>query len=357
MVVSVENPLLSGGKVIVLAAATGNQISSDYAKKEHGLFTLNLLRGLSLTGIGSADRNRDGFITLRELFPYVREKVASMAVEELDREQTPILLPGEDSLGERMDLKLAKAVTSLLELAFPEFNEEEKARKKTRARPFEAPRQTGREITGKDGAPMLLVPEGEFLYGDYKQRLSLPAFYMDKYEVTTKLYAAFLQGTSREKPRFWDDVSLASDGDRPVVGVTWSDADAYCRYYGKRLPTEQEWEKAARGTDGRKYPWGNKEPTGRHAKYDHDGKASWHGYATLVSVESYEAGKSPYGLYHMAGNVWEWTSSDYDSSSKVIRGGSWLADASDLWSANRVMWPPDFWTTDRGFRCVQDAPK
>nr|MBI3614189.1 SUMF1/EgtB/PvdO family nonheme iron enzyme [Nitrospirota bacterium] len=209
------------------------------------------------------------------------------------------------------------------------------------------PRQTGREITGRDNAPMVLVPEGEFQYGDNNQRLSLSAFYMDKYEVSTKLYAAFLQAASREKPRFWNDVSLVSDGDRPVIGVTWHDADAYCRQYGKRLPTEQEWEKAARGTDGRKYPWGNEEPTRSLASYDWDGKRSWQGYATLASVESYEAGKSPYGLYNM----------DYDSSNKVLRGGSWYLNAAWIRSAYRIRYTPDDRNLNLGFRCAQDALK
>ena len=216
-----------------------------------------------------------------------------------------------------------------------------------------------KEITGKDGAPMLLVPAGEFLYGDNNQRLSLPAFYMDKYELTNARYAKFLQATGREQPYEWNEVSQVSDGDRPVIGVNWHDADAYCRYYGKRLPTEQEWEKAARGTDGRKYPWGNEEPNQSLASYDWDGERQWQGYSTLASVESYEAGKSPYGLYNMAGNVWEWTSSDYDSGgqTKVIRGGSWNNDADLLRSADRNDGNPSYRFHRFGFRCAQDAPK
>src|SRR5207237_762314 len=110
----------------------------------------------------------------------------------------------------------------------------------------------GREITGKDSAAMMLVPAGEFLYGEDNQRMLLPAFYMDKYEMTTKLYAVFLQASGWQEPNNWDEVSLVKDSNRPVISVYWKDADAYCRYYGKRLPTEQEWEKAARGYDGRK---------------------------------------------------------------------------------------------------------
>ncbi len=219
------------------------------------------------------------------------------------------------------------------------------------------PKPARREITGKDGAPMVLVPDGDFLYAHTKYRESVDAFYMDKYEVTTTRYAAFLQVTSREKPKSWNDVNRVSDRERPVIGVDWNDADAYCRYYGKRLPTEQEWEKAARGTDGREYPWGNEEPKRSLANYNWDGNRSWKGYLTLGSVESYEAGKSPYGLYNMAGNVAEWTSSDYDSSSslKVLRGGSWHDRALNMRSSDRDWLTPSLRSNYVGFRCAQDA--
>lgn len=107
--------------------------------------------------------------------------------------------------------------------------------------------QSKEVITGKDGAPMVLVSAGEFLYGSDNQRWSLPAFYMDKYEVTTKLYAKFLQATSRKQPKYWNQAIATSVGDRLVIGVTWHDAEAYCQHYGRRLPREQEWEKVIRG--------------------------------------------------------------------------------------------------------------
>src|SRR3989442_6188260 len=119
---------------------------------------------------------------------------------------------------------------------------------------------------GKDGALMVLVPAGEFTMGgdsldNPRHPVYLDAFYMDKYEVTTSRYAAFVKATGRELPSKWREVRLVSHGERPVIGVLWEDADAYCRWAGKRLPTEAEWEKAARGTDGREYPWGNEAPT------------------------------------------------------------------------------------------------
>jgi hypothetical protein len=106
MVISIENPLLANGKIVVLAAATANQISSDYDKAQHGLFTHFLLAGLG----GEADKDQDKVVTLGELFPYVRDQVVHTAVEELNREQTPVPLPGEDVLGQHLSMPLAWAV-------------------------------------------------------------------------------------------------------------------------------------------------------------------------------------------------------------------------------------------------------
>ncbi len=121
------------------------------------------------------------------------------------------------------------------------------------------------EITGKDGAPMMLVPMGEFTMGSntsfaHEQplhRVTLDAFYMDKYEVTVGQYAKFLEATSLAAPPDWNVMNQPPHQNRPVVNVNWWDANSYCRWAGKRLPTEAEWEKAARGAEGRMYPWGN----------------------------------------------------------------------------------------------------
>jgi formylglycine-generating enzyme required for sulfatase activity len=224
---------------------------------------------------------------------------------------------------------------------------------------YSQPKQTGKEITGKDGAPMVLVPAGEFLYGRKNERMSLPAFYMDKFEVTTKRYAAFLQTTGGTAPIKWNEVSQVSDGDRPVIGVTLREAGGYCRHYGKRLPTEEEWEKAARGTDGRRYPWGNDDPTSQEANFDPSEtyQRKWESYATLAAVDSYEAGKSQFGIHHMAGNVWEWTSSDFDASSgaRVVRGGSWHSASQHLHASFRAARQPANRDDAVGFRCAQDA--
>jgi formylglycine-generating enzyme required for sulfatase activity len=116
----------------------------------------------------------------------------------------------------------------------------------------------------KDGAPMVLIPAGEFQMGSPdgegdadehpQHRVSLDAYAIDKFEVTTSRYATFFQETKRAAPDYWSELALAQHGRKPVVGVAWNDATAYCSWAGKRLPTEAEWEKAARGTDQRLYP-------------------------------------------------------------------------------------------------------
>ena len=172
------------------------------------------------------------------------------------------------------------------------------------------------EITGKDGAPMVLVPAGEFTMGGNAaveekpvHQVSLDAFYIDKYEVTVEQYANFLHTTSHHAPPEWKVMNQPPHQKHPVVMMDWTDANAYCHWAEKRLPTEAEWEKAARGTDGRMYPWGDDVPTPKRANY---GKKKWDNHTSLQPVGTVEDGKSPYGAYDMAGNVWEWTSDWYD---------------------------------------------
>lgn len=237
------------------------------------------------------------------------------------------------------------------------------------------------EITGKDGAPMVLIPAGEFMMGSQdnegekderpRHRVYLDAFYMDKFEVTVSLYGAFMRSTGQPTPENWNLVKTSKHNDLPVVGVDWSGADAYCHWAGKRLPTEAEWEKAARGTDGRTYPWGDESPTTRLAIY---GKPfSMNAYEEkLARVDSYEAGKSPYGLYHMAGNVWEWVGDWYDQNYygkspernpkgpssgeyRVLRGGSWFVEPVFVRSATRYWTTPTTRRVYFGFRCARDA--
>lgn len=242
-------------------------------------------------------------------------------------------------------------------------------------------------ISGKDGAPMVLVSEGTFIMGSQKRfpdfwsddttderpqrRIFLHSFYIDQFEVTVSQYVRFLHETTVEDPRYWSQVDLSAHGNYPVVGINWMEADAYCRWFDKRLPTEAEWEKAARGMDGRRYPWGNDQPTMKLANFGQSKSEEVYN-DRLKPVGSFEAGRSPYGIHDMAGNVWEWVDDWYDPSyyerspienprgpvmgrEKVRRGGSWIVPPDSLKAAHRSAVPP----TDRhgglGFRCAKDA--
>jgi formylglycine-generating enzyme required for sulfatase activity len=236
-----------------------------------------------------------------------------------------------------------------------------------------AKRQPSREITAKDGAPAVRIPAGNFTMGDDDaaplREIYVDGFYIDKYEVTRSRYAKFLQATGSVRlPDYWDDVGLDNTGNLPVVGVDWQDADAYCRWAGKRLPTEAEWEKAARGADGRLYPWGNDEPTPARANYGKSGASPYSG--GLSAVGSYDAGKSPYDVQDLAGNASEWVADWYAEGfargdvrnpkgpergpGKVIRGGGWYDPGEKIKSTKRYYASPDNRTDDIGFRCALD---
>jgi formylglycine-generating enzyme required for sulfatase activity len=251
----------------------------------------------------------------------------------------------------------------------------------------QAARETGAKVMlGLDGESMVLVPAGEFTMGTSGDRDSLlglfkdgqdnerPAhkiyvdgFYLDYHEVTVKQYAEFIAAVGHQPPSFWSDAKVDRDGNRPIVGVTWNDADAYCRWIGKRLPTEAEWEKAARGTDERRYPWGNTKPTAETAWFGKERK--WMGYTGLAPVGTHEKGASPYQAEDMAGNVWEWVADWYDpdyykqspsknptgprtGAQRVIRGGGYSA-GDDLRSTFRYGLEPATQAEDTGFRCVE----
>lgn len=226
--------------------------------------------------------------------------------------------------------------------------------------------------------PMVEIPAGEFAMGSDgvralederpAHRVWLDRFSMDLYEVAMAQYAEFLLATQRPEPWQWNSIDLSQSHDRPVIGVDWSDADAYCRWKGKRLPTEAEWEKSARGTDGRLYPWGDQFPQHDLANFALGARFSYS--QVLMPVQSYEQGKSPYGLLHMAGNVWEWVQDWYavnyyevspernpqgpeQGQFKVLRGGSWSDLPKYLLTYGRFKLPPETRNSYTGFRCAK----
>ena len=227
---------------------------------------------------------------------------------------------------------------------------------------------------GKDGAPRVLIPAGVFIMGDDEEsprrEIYLDAFHMDKYEVTVGRYARFLQSTGNMKlPEEWDTVDTKTQAELPVVGVDWQDADSYCRWAGKRLPTEAEWERAARAADERKYPWGNDAPTGDHATFGKPYRNPVYKDG-VAPVGAHPKGASPFGIQDLSGNAWEWVADWYADSfpssdvrnpkgpergeSKVMRGGGWYDSPDRITATKRMYSSPQNRADDVGFRCASD---
>ena len=190
--------------------------------------------------------------------------------------------------------------------------------------------------------------------------VNLQAYKIDVTEVTMKQYRSYREQTGVPAPKFMDNERFNQD-DQPVVGVSWQEAADYCATLGKRLPTEAEWEKAARGTDGRFYPWGN-QPDETQANVR--GKKDGFRYSAPVGVKTF--GASPYGIHDMAGNVWEWTADWYQphpgnthpndfygEQFKVIKGGSWFSNMDLARIPVRGKSLPDRRNNFLGFRCAK----
>lgn len=233
-------------------------------------------------------------------------------------------------------------------------------------------------VPGRPGE-MVLVPAGEFTMGTDDgpenerpaRRIFVSDFYIGAHPVTNAQYAEFVKSTGRAAPLHWQGGAVPEGlDDHPMVNVSWRDALAYCRWRSEqanavyRLPTEAEWEKAARGTDGRTWPWGNEFDPGKCNTFE--GRKG-----ETTPVTAFPRGRSPYGCYDMAGNVFEWTSSLYKNypykaddgredleadGLRVLRGGSWLTPADNACSAYRFLISPGSRGDFVGFRCVWSPP-
>jgi len=276
-------------------------------------------------------------------------------------------------------------------------------------------------VNPKDGMEMVFVAPGEFVLGTsdaqidtwlkehpsvkrdaFKKeqpqcRVNLPGYWMGRTEVTNAQYLRFVQATGHGAPKHWKGRKVPSGLDRfPVVMVSWEDAHAYAEWAGGRLPSELEWEKAARGADGRIFPWGNQWDSTRcrnfesitgsmkYATFEERVSAAgrWLGSHDTVregpaAVGGYGAGASPYGCLDMAGNVWEWCGDWYEEKAyqryakgdlkppgsgtfRVLRGGSWdswnYGNPRDFCCADRYSNDPAYRNGSGGFRCVRGLP-
>ena len=254
---------------------------------------------------------------------------------------------------------------------------------------------------------MVLIPAGTFQMGSPTgdvdevpvHTVELDAFYIDQHEVTNAEYQAFVAATGHPPPRGigytavyellkndyepWNDPGF-NHPDQPVTTVTWFDATAYCEWVGKRLPTEAEWEKAARGgLEGARYPWGDTEPDNTSANFaDSQTKFEWRspdvndGFLFTAPVGTFPP--NGYGLFDMAGNVWEWCADWYSPTyysdvqgaespprnptgpdtgeRRVLRGGTWYRAVHTIRNAERVSDFPNSSLNVVGFRCAMDAP-
>ena len=202
-----------------------------------------------------------------------------------------------------------------------------------------------------DHGKMMLIPAGAFLFGGELEPVTLPAFYIDKFPVTNRDYEAFCRDTGYRFPKYWNEDRFRNP-DAPVVGVSVADAQKYSRWVGKGLPSEEQWEKASRGVDGRLYPWGDDDATPEHACFAKDAREG-----ETEPVDSHPRGLSPYGVGEMAGNVWEWTSTALNDSETVhvIKGGCYNDPQSLLRSDLRLEAAPKDKFETIGFRCVKIA--
>lgn len=248
----------------------------------------------------------------------------------------------------------------------------------------------------KTKAEMVMVPAGEFLMGSDKKtdrlayrseipqhRVYLDAFEIGKYEVTALEYLKFVLATNRSPQLDWryDGGNFQeSMAHHPIMHVTWYDADAYCKWADQRLPTEAEWEKAARGSDGRLFPWGQEYAGPTRANF---GRTGLSGpvrdrperlllYPPIISVDKYENALSPYGLYQTIGNVAEWVADWYNpdyyktahdrnpqgpetGTQKAFRGGGWMDSTTTMRVAMRNGTDPNTKINWLGFRCARSV--
>lgn len=335
MASSLEDQLFGGGEGrVVLSSCSRDQVAWEWPERGHGVFTAYLLEAFD-----QGDSNGDGVVTVTEAGEYVMKGVKTWALRsgQVQQPRMKADVSGPIALAlaprGRPPAQATPAVPTPPAQTAPVPTE-------PAAHPWEHEgTHAGEEITGPDGGTYVWVPSGEFMMGSEDggederpvHRVQITTgFWLGKCEVTNAQYQAFCAATGREFPSGSDQ-----GADHPVVYVSWEDAQAYCKHYGLRLPTEAEWEYAARGRKGTKYPWGNEWDKSRCCNGENPGPGG-----RTCPVGSFPAGASWCGALDLTGNVWEWcgdwysnryygespaedpqgpTAGDY----RVLRGGSW----------------------------------
>ena len=347
----------SGPLSATLFACSPNQRSYEWDQQGHGFFTYFLIQGLS----GKA-ADASGRVTVGGLSAYLGTAVGRSTERNAPATQVPWLRAEGDvnSLSSWTVVPVRPAAGGPpveIPTGAPQASPQVASQVQP-ARPPDSP-PGGEVVNPKDGTVLLMVPAGEFFYGarsddagaydDEKpgRRLSLPAFQMAKYPVTNAQYARFVAETGHSSARrdSWKEYAVKWGDQAPLVCVDWNDANAYCQWAGLRLPSEQEWERAARGADGRIYPWGD----------------TWDVSRLVCSADrpqpvgSRPSGKSPAGCLDMVGNVQQWTSSDGDPRGyKACRGMSWNHDEPRYFRcSNHDNQPPNACYNVVGFRCAR----
>jgi len=229
-------------------------------------------------------------------------------------------------------------------------------------------------VESKPLTELVEIPGGVFTMGrddgaddeGPAHEVDLPTFYIEIFEVTNAQFAAFVNDTNyvtdaeQTGSTGWRGYYIQGKDNQPAVKVSWNDATAYCDWADRRLPTEAEWEKAARGPDGNLYPWGN--------NWNADNaNVKESGFRGTTQVGSFAAGASPYGVFDMGGNVWEWTADWYQpypgntvpddfygEKFRVVRGGGWFDEPDQVLTVNRSSTSPKAANDDIGFRCAAD---
>lgn len=300
---------ISGRGRVTMSASDHLQPSREIEADGHGLFTFHLLEGIQS---GAADLDSDGIISTSDLYQYCYSSVVAAT----EGEQRPVY-SGIDVGGE----------------FFVSYN---------RNRRFNA------LTTRTDGREMLIVPEGESYLGTSADPVAFASYYIDAVPVTNGAYRRFVQATGAAPPRHWEDADWLELVDHPVVCVSFSESEAFAEWAGKRLPSSDEWERAARGPDGYIYPWGNA-PTVAKCNVRESS------LGTTTKVRNYRSGVSSYGVYDMAGNVWEWCATTTSTGRRVLRGGSFNSPFTHARCDEANDASESMTDDDTGFRCAADV--